>query len=151
MKNDVLEILRCYPQVYLACHVDHVRKRSNEHRLSSTDSSILAHMRATQSISANDLARHLGVRPSTLSAALKRLEHLGYIERDEMPQDRRKKYLLLTKRGQRAMAATSVLDEKRVRKLLNELDPDARKCAVDGLTLLAGAAIQMKSQPRRSK
>ena len=151
MRDDVLEILRCYPQVYLACHVEHVRKRSSEHQLSSNDSSILAHLRVTQPMSANDLARHLGVRPSTLSGALKRLEHLRYIERDEMPQDRRKKYLLLTERGQRAIAATSVLDEKRVHKLLNELDPAARKIAVDGLSLLAGAAMQMKSRPRRPR
>ena len=42
MNDDVLEILRCYPQVYLACHVDHVRKRSSEQTLSSNASSILA-------------------------------------------------------------------------------------------------------------
>jgi DNA-binding MarR family transcriptional regulator len=151
MRDDVLEILRCYPQVYLACHVAHVRKRSNEHALSSNDASILAHLRTTQSVSANDLARHLGVRPSTLSAALKRLEGLCYIERDEVPQDRRKKYLRLTESGQRAMVASSVLDEKSVRALLDELDPSSRKRAVDGLKLLARAAIQMTSRPRRVK
>jgi len=147
----VFEILRCYPQIYLACHVDHVRKRSNEYELSSNDSSILAHLRVAQSMPANDLARHLGVGPSTLSAALKRLEGLHYIERDVTPRDRRKKYLRLTDRGQRAMAATSVLDGKRVRRLLDELDPIARKSAVDGLALLAGAAVQMNSRPRRPK
>jgi hypothetical protein len=32
-----------YPQVYLACHTRHQRKRTSVHRLSSRDSSILAH------------------------------------------------------------------------------------------------------------
>jgi DNA-binding MarR family transcriptional regulator len=151
MNDDVLEILRCYPQVYLACHVDHVRKRSNEYGLSSNDSSILAHLHVTRSMSANDLARHLRVRPSTLSAALKRLEDLRYIQRDETPQDRRKKYLLLTERGLRAMVATSVLDEGRVHELLDQLDPAARRRAVDGLAILASAAAQMKSYLRGSQ
>lgn len=151
MNDDVLEILRCYPQVYLACHVDHVRKRSNEHALSSNDSSILAHLGIGHSMSAAELARHLGVGPSTLSAALKRLEGLGYIRRDEAPPDRRKKYLLLTERGKRAMVATSVLDEKRVLKLLKQLDPEERKRAVAGLTLLAKAALRAKTTSRESR
>lgn len=140
MNKDVLQVLHCYPQVYLACHVDHVRKRSTEHELSSTDSSILAHLDRANSIAANELARHIGVRPSTLSAALKRLEGLRYIEREELPHDRRRKLLLLTERGQRAMAATSVLDAKQVQKLLDALGPVDRKRAVDGLALLARAA-----------
>lgn len=149
MNDDVLEILRCYPQVYLACHVEHVRKRSSEHALSSNDSSILAHLTVDQSMSAADLARHLGVGPSTLSATLKRLEGLSYIRRDEAQPDRRKKYLLLTELGKRAMVATSVLDEKRVLKLLRGLDPEERKRAVAGLRLLAKAALRLKDSPRR--
>lgn len=86
-----------------------------------------------------------------MSAALKRLEELRYIQRDETPQDRRKKYLLLTEQGQRAMVATSVLDAQRILELLSELDPAARRSAVDGLTLLAGAVMQMKSRLRRPK
>jgi len=148
MNTDVLQILHCYPQVYLACHVDHVRKRSNEHALSSTDSSILAHLDRATTIGANELARHIGVRPSTLSAALKRLEGLRYIERQELPHDRRKKLLLLTQRGQRAMAATSVLDPKRVQKLLDALGPLDRKRAVDGLALLARATRLIKPGSR---
>jgi DNA-binding MarR family transcriptional regulator len=140
MNTDVLQILHCYPQVYLACHVDHVRKRSNEHQLSSTDSAILAHLDTREPLGANELARHIGVRPSTLSAALKRLESLCYIERQESPRDRRRKLLLLTRGGQRAMAATSVLDPARVQKLLDKLDPAERKRALDGLALLARAA-----------
>lgn len=149
MDKDVLQILHCYPQVYLACHVDHVRTRSNEHRLSSTDSSVLAHLDTAQPLAANELARHIGVRPSTLSATLKRLEGLCYIERHEPPHDRRKKLLLLTPRGQRAMAATSVLDAGRVQKLLDVLGAAERKRAVDGLALLARAARLRK--PIRGK
>ena len=49
------------------------------------------------------------------------------------------------------MVATSVLDAKRVDKLLKELDPVARRSAVEGLALLADAAGRMKSRVRRAK
>ena len=72
MNADTLSILKHYPQIYLACHIDHVRKRSNEYALSDRDSSILSHLSQSAQVTAAALARHIGVQPSTLSAALKR-------------------------------------------------------------------------------
>jgi hypothetical protein len=40
----ILEIQRLFPQIYLACHVDHVRAASTPWDLSSHDASILAHL-----------------------------------------------------------------------------------------------------------
>jgi DNA-binding MarR family transcriptional regulator len=149
MNADTLSILKHYPQVYLACHVDHVRKRSNEYELSDRDSSILSHLSQTTQITAADLARHIGVQPSTLSAALKRLQALGYIERNTEPGDRRVHRLTLTKRGEIAMAATSVLDPARVAALLARLSARDRACAIEGLALLAAAAKEL--HPQRSR
>jgi len=76
--KDVFEIQRLYPQIYLACHVDHVRASSTEWRLSSRDSSILAHLYGATGMSPKMLATHLNVAASTLSAAIARLVELGY-------------------------------------------------------------------------
>src|ERR671932_1944159 len=70
-----------YPQVYLACHTRHQRKRTTAHRLSARDAAILAHLDARAATTPAQLARHLGVARSTLSEALKRLEVLGYVRR----------------------------------------------------------------------
>jgi DNA-binding MarR family transcriptional regulator len=69
----VFEIQRLFPQIYLACHVDHVRAASTAWDLSSHDSSILVHLDREKPISPRDLAKHLGVAASTLSAAIARL------------------------------------------------------------------------------
>jgi hypothetical protein len=40
-KDEVLEVQRLYPQIYIACHTDHVRAVSTTWRISSQDASIL--------------------------------------------------------------------------------------------------------------
>src|SRR5688572_32901610 len=80
MKDElVFEVQRLYPQIYLACHHDHVRAGSTKWNLSSRDASVLAHLDVDKGSSPRSLGAHLGVVPSTLSATISRLERLGYI------------------------------------------------------------------------
>jgi DNA-binding MarR family transcriptional regulator len=147
--EDVFEVQRLFPQIYLACHVDHVRAASSAWDLSSHDSSILVHLDRENAISPRALAAHLSVAASTLSGAIARLSRLGYLTSKPVPSDKRQRELRLTARGAQAIASTSVLDEKRVQNLLDLLDPTDRADAVRGLQLLARAARQMK-QPTGS-
>lgn len=140
----VFEIQRLFPQIYLACHVDHVRAASTAWELSSHDSSILVHLDREKPISPRQLAKHLGVAASTLSASITRLSGLGYLSSRPAESDKRQRELRLTARGSEAIASTSVLDAKRVAELLTHLDPEERTAAVRGLQLLAQAAREMK-------
>ncbi len=142
----VSDIQRLYPQIYLACHVDHVRARSTEWRLSARDSSMLAHLDRKIALSPRTLAAHLGVAPSTLSAAIARLAELGYLKSDAPTSDKRQRELRLTSLGEEAMAATSVLDRDRVGALVSQLTPTERKVAARGLALLARAARQLEKK-----
>jgi DNA-binding MarR family transcriptional regulator len=142
----VSDIQRLYPQIYLACHVDHVRARSTEWRLSARDSALLSHLDRTSGTNPKALAAHLGVASSTLSAAITRLVDLGYISSHARPTDKRQRELRLTSLGAEAMAATSVLDQVRVASLVARLNHAERKIAAQGLGLLARAARQLKKQ-----
>ena len=142
--EDVFEVQRLYPQIYLACHKDHVRAASTKWRISSQDASILVHLDREQGMSPRALASHLGVAPSTLSAALSRLSELGYLTNEPGKTDRRKREIRLTARGAEAIASTSVLDAERVLALLKKLKPSERKAAVNGLALLAEGARRLK-------
>src|SRR5215207_6160228 len=130
--EDVFEVQRLYPQIYIACHTDHVRAVSTKWRISSQDASILVHLDRDSGMSPRALAEHLGVAPSTLSAAIARLSDLGYLTSKPNDNDRRKRELRLTARGTEAIASTSVLSAERVQALLDKLEPAERKAAYAG-------------------
>jgi DNA-binding MarR family transcriptional regulator len=141
---DVELVQRYYPQIYLACHKRHIRASSTRYRLSARDSSILVHLNEAVPVTPTELAAHLSVRGSTLSAAIHRLEELGYLQRKQMPRDRRT--VALTLQGAKAMAETSVLDSARVEAVLAKLKRSERKRALEGLELLARASRQTMTE-----
>ena len=146
--DDVFEVQRFYPQIYIACHTDHVRAASTTWRISSQDASILVHLDRDTGMSPRALAEHLGVTPSTLSAAIARLSELGYLTSKASDTDRRKRELRLTARGAEAIASTSVLNAERVQAMLDNLKPNERQAAVRGLALLARAARKLNEKGR---
>jgi len=141
--EDVFEVQRLYPQIYVACHNNHVRAVSTKWRISSQDASILVHLDRDVGTSPRSLARHLGVAPSTLSAAIARLAKLGYLTSEAADEDKRQRDLKLTSRGAEAISGASVLDAKRVALMLKNLTGSERKAAIKGLALLARAARQI--------
>jgi len=137
-----------YPRIYLACHTTHTRARSTPFRLSARDSSLLVHLDETEPTRPADLARHMDIGAPTLSAALRRLEALGYLTRTPSRADRRGLELRLTPTGAVALSATSVLEPARVRGLLRSLEPNDRARAVAGLAILGRAAAGLGRRGR---
>lgn len=129
-----------YPQVYLACHTRHERKRTSAHRLSARDATILAHLHERHSTTPAKLASHLGVARSTLSAALKHLQALGFVAvvtRAPAGGQRGGTGLLLTPKGQRAMQDASVLEAFRLHAVLSTLSAAELRAVERGMRALA--------------
>jgi DNA-binding MarR family transcriptional regulator len=141
---DVLDVLRAYPRIYLACHVEHRTRASSPTGLTARDGSLLAHVADPEGSSPARLARHLGIAASTLSAALARLESAGMLRTDPDPGDARRRLVRLTAAGREAVASDSVLDADRVAALLARLSRAERRRAVDGLKLLGEAARRLR-------
>ena len=137
---DVFAVLRAYPQLYHACHVEHRTRASAPDGLTSRDVGLLAHIGEANGVGPALLARHLGVAPSTLSAALARLAERGLLEMGADPEDGRRRLVRLTDKGRDALVAGSVLDPERLAAVMARLGGAQRQRAVEGLTLLAGAA-----------
>ena len=142
----VRRIQRAYPQLYLACHVDHTTRRRG-HGLSDRDTQVLAHLDELSPVSAGSLAKHLGVGPPSMTAAIDHLESLGLVERRRVG---RTVELRITKAGIEQMQATSVLDAERVDALLARVPAAKRAAAVRGIELLAEAARRLMGAKRRA-
>ena len=76
-------VLRCYPQIYFACHRRHVRDEATQAVLSAHQASVLDHLDDVEGTSLATLARHMGVTASTMSLTVDRLERGGYVTRGE--------------------------------------------------------------------
>ena len=87
VSDDVYAVQRAYPQIWHACHTGHRKGATDGNAASERDVALLAHLDPAKPTTAGSLARHLGVKPSTLSAALDArrvrdlLGHLDGIER----------------------------------------------------------------------
>ena len=133
-------VLSCYPAIYFACHLRHVRDAAGRKKLSGHMASILDHLDDVESTLVHELARHMGVTQSTMSIHLDKLEAGGYVRRTRDPKDQRRVQLRLTRSGVRIKRQQKVLDPQLVDAMLAHLSiPDRRK-ALEGLQLLASAA-----------
>ncbi len=139
-RSDAERLLAAYPRIFFACHTRHRRDPRTRRQLSAHQGSILDHLDDVEPISLMDLARHMGVTPSTMSLNVDRLERKGYILRQRDSRDGRRVNLRLTAAGVRVKEAQSVLEPARVRGLLAVLSPAERRTALAGLELLARAA-----------
>jgi MarR family transcriptional regulator, organic hydroperoxide resistance regulator len=146
------QVMELYPRIYFACHTRHVRDPKTQRLLSAHQASILDHLDEREPLTLLDLAKHMGVTPSTMSLHVERLVRHGYISRLRAAEDGRRLRLLLTPAGVRLREATSVLDPARVRALLARLTPEERDVGIRGLALLARAGSeQMEAQSKSKK
>lgn len=146
MADHVRRVQRAYPQLYLACHVEHTTRRRG-HGLSDRDSSVLAHLDELSPVNAGSLAKHLGIGPSTMTEVIDHLEEIGLVERRRVG---RKVELRITKAGVEQMQSTSVLDAGRLDALLARVPAAQREAAVRGIELLAEAARRLMGSKRRA-
>ena len=143
----VRRVQRAYPQIWFACHVVH-RKRGPSVDLTDREAGVLAHIDAAPGARATDLAAHLGLGPSTLSAQIQRLSSLGLVD-VRVGASRRERRIRLTPEGEVAVSSRSPLEGARLARLLRELNPKERAAAVAGIELLARSAREVGARTGR--
>jgi DNA-binding MarR family transcriptional regulator len=141
-RTSVETVLRCYPKIYFACHMRHVKDEETNQILSASRAGILDHLDELDGMEVHRLARHLGVTSPTMSINLDRLEKAGYVHRTRSSTDARRVEIRLTKAGVRIKQKQKVLDPDLVQAMLNRLSPKELQRALAGLELLASAATR---------
>jgi DNA-binding MarR family transcriptional regulator len=148
----VRQVMEFYPRVYFACHRRHVRDPKSGRTLSAHQGSILDHLDEREPLMLQELARHMGVTPSTMSLQIEQLVRKDYVIRERDTKDSRRLKLRLSANGARVREANSVLDTDRVDRMLRRLSEEERAAGIAGLALLAKAAReQMEELEKRRK
>jgi len=152
MQSDaVRQLMEFYPRIYFACHRRHVRDPKSRQVLSAHQGSILDHLDAREPVMLLELARHMGVTPSTMSLEVQQLVRKGYVTRERDTKDGRRLMLRLSSGGVRVREANSVLDTERVRKMLARLSREECAAGIAGLALLAKAASEQTEELRKRR
>ena len=133
-------LMALYPRIFFACHTDHRRDPASRKVLSDAQAGLLDHLDEVDSTRLTDLARHLGVTPSSASLAVSRLAARGYVARSKSAKDGREVRLRLSPAGRRVREAQEVLNPELVDRLVARLAPRERERALEGLALLAREA-----------
>jgi MarR family transcriptional regulator, organic hydroperoxide resistance regulator len=142
-KSGVEIVLKCYPQIYFACHRRHVRDEKTGAILSAHQASVLDHLDDVDGTNLLELARHMGVTASTMSLMVDRLERGGHVTRERSKEDGRRVVLRLTPAGVRIKRQQNVLEPNLVEAMLGNLSERQRDDALRGLELLAEAAREV--------
>jgi DNA-binding MarR family transcriptional regulator len=103
---------------------------------------------AAEDLSGSELARRTGVSGPAVSQLLAGLAEVGLIERSELAEDRRRRGLALTRRGERALTSASVLLRDQLSTLLAEL-PGPEADALSRVLPRVEAALSGAPPPRR--
>jgi MarR family transcriptional regulator, organic hydroperoxide resistance regulator len=140
---EVETVMRCYPQIFFACHRRHVRDEQSRKVISAHQASVLDHLDEVEGTSLLGLAKHMGVTPSTMSLMVDRLERGGYVTRERSKEDKRRVDLRLTAAGMRIKRQDRVLEPELVAAVLSRLKGQKRRQALRGLELLAEASVEM--------
>jgi DNA-binding MarR family transcriptional regulator len=149
--------MELYPRIYFACHRRHVRDPKSRRVLSAHQGSILDHLDQREPVMLLELARHMGVTPSTMSLQVEQLVRKRYVIRERDAKDARRLKLRLSADGARVREANSVLDTDRVREMLARLSAEERAAGLAGLALLAKAAreqtedLEKRRKPGRGR
>lgn len=142
----VRQLMELYPRIYFACHRRHARDPKSKRLLSAHQGSILDHLDEREPVTLQELARHMGVTPSTMSLQIEQLVRKGYVIRQRDARDARRLRLRLSADGARVREANSVLDTERVARMLGRLSAEERAAGIAGLALLAKAALEQSEE-----
>lgn len=88
----------------------------------------------------SDLAKRVGIAPSTLSRAVDRLESGGWLRREHSPDSRREIFIHPSPHGEQLVAHVTDRRRREIGEILEQLKPEDRDAVGRAFALFAAAA-----------
>ncbi|MGA1793789.1 MAG: MarR family winged helix-turn-helix transcriptional regulator [Thermoplasmatota archaeon] len=98
----------------------------------------LFHLYNRDGITESDITHHMLVDKATTTRAISKLENLGYIERQQDPDDRRAFKVLLTPKARELKPHLDLVRDEWIQFVMGDFDRSERKLFLDLLTRIEG-------------
>ena len=106
---------------------------------------VIVHLHRSDGLTQSDLAELLDVGKVSVGGLIDRLEHSGWVERRDDPQDRRSNLIYLTKKGRAIEKEMEKTGRELTRQTLRDLGPDERAQLVDLLIAVKNNLLEIES------
>jgi len=134
----VEEVGRLYPAIYRRFHVSHRPLEGSD--VTPRMLWLLQHLAHVGPSTLGELAAHLGIKKSSATELVDRLERKGLVDRLRDERDARRVFVGLTRSGQRrASERVEVLEHTELREAIAAMTPAERAALVRGMRALVRA------------
>ena len=106
---------------------------------------VIVHLHRSDGLTQSDLAELLDVGKVSVGGLIDRLEHSGWVERRDDPQDRRSNLIYLTKKGRAIEKEMEKTGRELTRQTLRDLGPDERAQLVDLLIAVKNNLLEIET------
>ena len=106
---------------------------------------VVVHLHRADGLTQSDLADLLDVGKVSVGGLIDRLEHSGWVERRDDPQDRRSNLVFLTKKGRAIEKKMETTGRELTRQTLRNLGSDERTQLVDLLIAVKNNLLEIES------
>lgn len=135
----------------LQLHLDRI---AGEHGLDGAEAHLIAYLGRYAPARVGELVRVFGLKASTVTSMLDRLEQRGLVRRAANPDDRRSFLVSLSARGRRLAAkgvATAAEFDAAVERVVSPTDRDAFFRVLAAIDQLTGQVVRPPSPPARRR
>ncbi|MBN8191799.1 winged helix-turn-helix transcriptional regulator [Bacillus sp. NTK074B] len=133
--NDKAKLLNQYwTDIYFHLHYPHQDKISHQ------VVRILQLVDKKSDVGVNEISLSLQISHNTASEHVKRMIGKGYLRKGRDPLDERRVILSLTEQGEKVLHRNTSLDEKKLAKILEQLNGEEEKLVKEALQLLSQRA-----------
>jgi len=138
--NELTEVIHEWSEVFMRRSGRDFKHCLDETGLSFSQIIVLMRLYHGGKSDVSGIGEQLGITNAAASQSIDRLVNLGLIERNEDPEDRRVKQLVLTRKGQAVVRKSVEARSHWIESLTESLTPEQQQVTILALTLLTKAA-----------
>ncbi len=144
--NQLTSVIRAWAEVFMHRSMQDFRRFMEETGLTFAQMNVLMRLKKCNACGVSDIGAQMGVSNAAASQIVDRLVQMGYVLREEDPDDRRARRLSLTPAGEALLEQGIEMRARWLEDLATVLTPAQRTHIIEALTILTEAARQTGKQ-----